>query len=160
MYHRTGPMTSWRSPTTLRGTTRADKFSWRKCELTILTEFECFGFVSHVWTSFFGGGLSTDTSACLFTPTRTARSQSNSRSPCDGVIFEAVILARLLTVLLCLASIYKMFPADKKRVESALAAAHLPKGKVGESPSGPSNILCVHSLFRGLLCKIHLEFYA
>ncbi|KAI4875134.1 hypothetical protein NFI96_000861 [Prochilodus magdalenae] len=25
--------------------------------------------------------------------------------------------------------IYKMFPADKKRVESALAAAHLPKGK-------------------------------
>lgn len=35
------------------------------------------------------------------------------------------------------ASIYKMFPADKKRVESALAAAHLPKGKVGESPSGP-----------------------
>uniref|UniRef100_A0A3Q2THG8 Uncharacterized protein n=1 Tax=Fundulus heteroclitus TaxID=8078 RepID=A0A3Q2THG8_FUNHE len=26
--------------------------------------------------------------------------------------------------------IYKMFPADKKRVESALAAAHLPKGKV------------------------------
>lgn len=35
------------------------------------------------------------------------------------------------------ASIYKMFPADKKRVESALAAAHLPKGKVGESPSRP-----------------------
>lgn len=27
-------------------------------------------------------------------------------------------------------SIYKMFPADKKRVESALASAHLPKGKV------------------------------
>ena len=27
-------------------------------------------------------------------------------------------------------SIYKMFPADKKRVESALSAAHLPKGKV------------------------------
>uniref|UniRef100_A0A672I515 1-phosphatidylinositol 4,5-bisphosphate phosphodiesterase n=1 Tax=Salarias fasciatus TaxID=181472 RepID=A0A672I515_SALFA len=26
-------------------------------------------------------------------------------------------------------NIYKMFPADKKRVESALAAAHLPKGK-------------------------------
>uniref|UniRef100_A0A8C6UMI8 PLC-beta PH domain-containing protein n=1 Tax=Neogobius melanostomus TaxID=47308 RepID=A0A8C6UMI8_9GOBI len=26
--------------------------------------------------------------------------------------------------------IYKMFPADKKRVDSALAAAHLPKGKV------------------------------
>lgn len=25
--------------------------------------------------------------------------------------------------------IYKMFPADKKRVDSALAAAHLPKGK-------------------------------
>lgn len=36
-----------------------------------------------------------------------------------------------------LESIYKMFPADKKRVENALAAAHLPKGKVGESPSGP-----------------------
>lgn len=29
-------------------------------------------------------------------------------------------------------SIYKMFPADKKRVESALASAHLPKGKVRE----------------------------
>lgn len=29
-------------------------------------------------------------------------------------------------------SIYKMFPADKKRVESALASAHLPKGKVGK----------------------------
>uniref|UniRef100_A0A3B5LZ60 Uncharacterized protein n=1 Tax=Xiphophorus couchianus TaxID=32473 RepID=A0A3B5LZ60_9TELE len=28
-------------------------------------------------------------------------------------------------------NIYKMFPADKKRVESALASAHLPKGKVG-----------------------------
>lgn len=27
-------------------------------------------------------------------------------------------------------SIYKMFPADKKRVESALASAQLPKGKV------------------------------
>ncbi|KAJ4939241.1 hypothetical protein JOQ06_028697 [Pogonophryne albipinna] len=26
-------------------------------------------------------------------------------------------------------NVYKMFPADKKRVESALAAAHLPKGK-------------------------------
>lgn len=25
-----------------------------------------------------------------------------------------------------------MFPADKKRVESALASAHLPKGKVGK----------------------------
>lgn len=32
MHHRTGPMTSWRSPTTPRETTRADKFSWRKCE--------------------------------------------------------------------------------------------------------------------------------
>ncbi len=27
-------------------------------------------------------------------------------------------------------SILKMFPADKKRVEAALAAANLPKGKV------------------------------
>lgn len=87
---------------------------------------------------FCGFILLTDTSAFLFTPTRTARSQSNSRSPSDGV--ERHTVAVILTLERCitecftvsLASIYKMFPADKKRVENALAAAHLPKGKVGE----------------------------
>uniref|UniRef100_A0A8C7RU74 Phosphoinositide phospholipase C n=1 Tax=Oncorhynchus mykiss TaxID=8022 RepID=A0A8C7RU74_ONCMY len=34
-----------------------------------------------------------------------------------------------LAVFISILSIYKMFPADKKRVEGALASAHLPKGK-------------------------------
>lgn len=34
-----------------------------------------------------------------------------------------------------------MFPADKKRVESALAAAHLPKGKVGNDKLMPHTVL-------------------
>ena len=45
------------------------------------------------------------------------------------VIVVVVVVIVVVDVLL---SIYKMFPADKKRVESALASAHLPKGKVSD----------------------------
>ena len=45
------------------------------------------------------------------------------------------------SVVVVLLSIYKMFPADKKRVESALAAAHLPKGKVRGSGLGGEELL-------------------
>ena len=41
-----------------------------------------------------------------------------------------VVIVVVVVVVVVLLSIYKMFPADKKRVESALASAHLPKGKV------------------------------
>ena len=42
-----------------------------------------------------------------------------------------------------------MFPADRKRVEAALSACHLPKGKVSGSPSpahsqhSPSHLSCL-----------------
>uniref|UniRef100_A0A8C2GJA3 Phosphoinositide phospholipase C n=1 Tax=Cyprinus carpio TaxID=7962 RepID=A0A8C2GJA3_CYPCA len=39
------------------------------------------------------------------------------------------ILCLLLMILIFRLSIFKMFPADKKRVEAALVAANLPKGK-------------------------------
>ncbi len=80
--------------------------------------------------------LIADMCVFLFTPTRTARSRWRSRLQCKalfGVGWHTVVIlfSRFLPCFtLCFSSIYKMFPADKKRVENALASAHLPKGKV------------------------------
>uniref|UniRef100_A0A674EL59 Phospholipase C beta 2 n=1 Tax=Salmo trutta TaxID=8032 RepID=A0A674EL59_SALTR len=48
---------------------------------------------------------------------------------CRQVFMEKI---KLDVVFISILSIYKMFPADKKRVEGALASAHLPKGKPGQ----------------------------
>uniref|UniRef100_A0A669EUG1 Phosphoinositide phospholipase C n=1 Tax=Oreochromis niloticus TaxID=8128 RepID=A0A669EUG1_ORENI len=48
---------------------------------------------------------------------------------CRQVFLDKIYPCFLLSGSLFFFSIYKMFPADKKRVESALAAAQLPKGK-------------------------------
>uniref|UniRef100_A0A672Y811 1-phosphatidylinositol 4,5-bisphosphate phosphodiesterase n=1 Tax=Sphaeramia orbicularis TaxID=375764 RepID=A0A672Y811_9TELE len=59
-----------------------------------------------------------------------ARNNSSAITSLENSCFCAEIphanCSYLSTVLIF---IYKMFPADKKRVESALASAHLPKGK-------------------------------
>lgn len=91
-----------------------------------------------------------DTPAFLFTPTRTARSQWKSRSRfMTGKLVCTDLQISYWAFHCVFISIYKMFPADKKRVESALASAHLPKGKVRKhTPLRTNNRPTVCYLFK------------
>lgn len=128
-------------PTMLQETTHADKSSWKKCKWqswhhvwvnTIPSNLIVFKTVpdNHVLMVSFCECNLIDTSGFLFRPTRMARSLWKSKLQLSEGVCRNEFHIFFLMLHCAFLSIYKMFPADKKRVETSLASANLPKGKV------------------------------